>query len=329
MRKMMNRPYMVLASTLLALGLVCAVIPSQAAELGHYAPALPAIRDFILPDPGVYYIQYNLYYTSDTLKDKNGDSVNSISVGPLKFKVDTDVDSFMIVPTVVYSSDYKIMGGRYAALISQPFGNTSFQAALESDTLPGFGLDVDESSWGLGDTYIRPLWLGWSIGRFDLGASYGIYLPTGKYDAGDADNVGLGMWTHEFITNVAYYPDEQKGTALVLAAIYEIHHEKKDVDITPGSHLSLNAGISQYLPMGPEWLAELGLSGVAQWQVTKDSGSDARNKDVKDRVYMVGPQVGFAYLPWGAQLTLRWLHEFGAKDRFEGDFVSLNLALTF
>ena len=178
MRKMINRPYMVLASTLLALGLVCAVIPSQAAELGHYAPALPAIRDFILPDLGVYYIQYNLYYTSDTLKDKNGDSVNSISVGPLKFKVDTDVDSFMIVPTVVYSSDYKILGGRYAALISQPFGNTSFQAALESDTLPGFGLDVDESSWGLGDTYIRPLWLGWSIGRFDLGASYGIYLPT-------------------------------------------------------------------------------------------------------------------------------------------------------
>jgi hypothetical protein len=39
--------------------------------------------------------------------------------------------------------------------------------------------------------------------------------------------------------------------------------------------------------------------------------------------------VGFAYLPWGAQLTLRWLHEFGAKDRFEGDFVSFNLALSF
>jgi hypothetical protein len=301
----------------------------RAAELGHYAPALPAIRDFILPDPGVYYIQYNLYYTSDTLKDKNGDSVDSISVGPLKYKVETDVESFMIVPTAVYSSGYKILGGRYAALLSQPFGNTSFQAALESDTLPGFGLDVDESSWGLGDTYIRPLWLGWSLGRFDLGASYGIYLPTGKWDAGDDDNVGLGMWTHEFMANVAYYPDEQKGTALTLAGVYEIHHKKDGVDITPGSHLSLNAGISQYLPMGPEWLAELGLSGVAQWQVTKDSGSEARNKDVKDRVYMVGPQVGFAYLPWGAQLTLRWLHEFGAKDRFEGDFVSLNLALTF
>ena len=329
MRKKSNWLSIVVVPIILTLVLVCPIIPCQAAELGHYAPALLPIRDFILPDPGFYYIQYNLYYTSDTLKDKNGDSVDSISAGPLEIKVETDVDSFMIVPTVVYSSDYKILGGRYAALISQPFGTTSFQSALESDTLPSYGLKVDESSWGLGDTYIRPLWLGWTFDRFEVGASYGLYLPTGKYDAGDANNVGLGMLTHEFITNVAYYLDEQKGTALVLAAIYEIHHEKKDVDITPGSHLSLNAGISQYLPMGPEWLAELGLSGVAQWQVTKDSGSDARNKDVKDRVYMVGPQVGFAYLPWGAQLTLRWLHEFGAKDRFEGDFVSLNLALTF
>jgi hypothetical protein len=305
------------------------VIRSQAAELGHYAPALPAIRDFILPDPGFYYVQYHLYYTADTLKDRNGKSIDSITVGPLEFEVETDVDSFMIVPTFLYSSEFKILGGRYAALISQPFGTTSFQGALESTTLPGFGLEVDESSWGLGDTYIRPLWLGWNFGRFDVGASYGIYVPIGKYDAGDADNVGLGMWTHEFMANVAFYLDEQKGTALTLAGVYEIHHEKDDVDITPGSHLSLNAGISQYLPLGSKWLAELGLSGIAQWQVTEDSGSDARNKDVKDQVYMVGPQVGFAYLPWSAQVTLRWLHEFEAEDRFQGDFISLTAAFSF
>lgn len=302
---------------------------SRAAELGHYAPALPGIRDFILPDPGVYYIQYNLYYSADTLKDKNGDSIDSISIGPLEFDVETDVDSYMIVPTVVYSTEHKFFGGRYAALVSQPFGNTSFQGGLQSTTLPGFGLEVDESSWGLGDTYIRPLWLGWTFGRFDVGAAYGLYLPTGKYDAGEADNVGLGMITHEFMANVAYYLDEQKGTALTLAGVYEIHLKKQGVDITPGSHLSLNAGVSQYLPMGSDWLAEVGLSLAAQWQVTEDRGSDARNKDVKDQVYMAGPQVGFAYLPWGAQLTLRWLHEFEAEDRFEGDFVSLNLALTF
>lgn len=329
MRKRPNQHFIGLVALLAAILMAGSVIPSQAAELGHYAPALPSIRDFILPDPGFYYIQYHLYYTTDTLKDKNGKSIDSITVGPLEFDVETDVESFMIVPTLLYSSDFSILGGRYAALISQPFGTTSFQGALESTTLPGFGLEVDESSWGLGDTYIRPFWLGWSLDRFDVGASYGIYVPTGKYDAGDADNVGLGMWTHEFMANAAFYLDEHKGTALTLAGVYEIHHNKDGVDITPGSHLSLNAGISQYLPLGSQWLAELGLAGIAQWQVTKDSGSDARNKDVKDQVYMIGPQVGFVYLPWGAQVTLRWLHEFEAEDRFEGDYISLSAAFSF
>jgi len=303
--------------------------PTQASELGHFTPALPRVRDFIQPDPGWYYVQYNLYYSADTIKDKNGKSVDSIKVGDLDLKVDADVDSYTIVPTLIYSSDFEILGGRYAALISQPFGNVGFQSALESALLPDFGLDIDESSWGLGDTYVRPLWLGWNLGRFDVGGAYSLYLPTGKYDAGDADNVGLGMWTHEFMGNVAWYLDEQKGTALTLAGVYEIHHNKKDVDIRPGSHLSLSAGISQFLPLGKAWLAELGLAGAAQWQVTKDSGSDARNKDVKDRVYMVGPELGLVHLPWGAQMSLKWMHEFDAEARFEGDFVSLTFALTF
>ncbi len=329
MRFRANKHYLGPLLLLAIFALAGSVIPSQASELGHYAPALPRVRDFILPESGSYFVLYNLYYTSDTLKDKNGKSIDSISVGPLDFKVETDVDSYMIVPTFIYVSDYKILGGRYAAFISQPFGNVSFQGALESTTLPGFGLDIDESSWGLGDTYIRPLWLGWNLDRFDVGTSYGIYVPSGKYDAGDADNVGLGMWTHEFMANVAFYLDEQKGTALTLAGVYEIHHEKDDVDITPGSHFSLNAGISQYLPVGEKWLAELGLAGIAQWQMTKDSGSDARNKDVKDQVYMIGPEFGLVYPPWGAQITLRWLHEFEAEDRFEGDFITLTAAFSF
>jgi hypothetical protein len=317
----------VLAAVLMLM--VASAIPAQAAELGHYSPALLGNRDFIMPEPGLYYLQYVLYYTTDTLKDKNGKSIRSIDVGPLEFKVETDVDSYMIVPTLVYATDYEILGARYAVLISQPFGNVSMQAALESDTIPDFGLEVDESSFGLGDTYIRPLWLSWNLGRFDVGTAYSLYLPTGKYDDGEADNVGLGMWTHEFMANVAYYLDEQRGTALTLAGIYEIHHEKDDIDITPGSHLSINAGISQYLPLTEQWLAELGVAGIAQWQMTRDRGSDAPNKSVKDQVYGIGPEVGLIYLPWEAQFRFRWIHEFEAEDRFEGDFLTFTAAFSF
>lgn len=93
----------------------------------------------------------------------------------------------------------KILGANYGFLVSQPFGNPSFQASLELANFPQVNQDIDESIYGIGDTYVRPLWLGWNLGQADVGASYGLYIPIGKYDAGAADNVGLGMWTHEFM----------------------------------------------------------------------------------------------------------------------------------
>ena len=115
----------------------------RAAELGHYAPGLMNIRDFILPAPGNYYIQYNLYYAADTLKDKNGNSINSIPVGPGTINLDVDVDSWVVAPTWVYVTEKKILGADYAFLVSQPFGNTAFQAALELDSIPGLGTKID------------------------------------------------------------------------------------------------------------------------------------------------------------------------------------------
>lgn len=300
-----------------------------AMELGHFAPGMMNIRDFIQPARGDYFLLYNIYYASDTLRDKNGKRVKSITVGPATINLDVNVDSYTIAPTYVLIMENQVLGANYGFLISQPFGNPSFQASLELANIPQVGTKIDESSYGFGDTYVRPLWLGWNIGQSDVGCSYGLYIPIGKYDAGAADNVGLGMWTHEFMVNAAYYLDEQKGTALTIAGTYEIHHEKEDVNITPGSHFTLNYGISQYLPVSEKFLAELGVAGYGQWQVTKDSGSDATNKDVKDQVYALGLQAGLIYLPWNGQLNFKWTREFEAEHRFEGDFFTLTAALPF
>lgn len=300
-----------------------------ASELGHYSAGLMNIRDPLQPEPGTYYLQYHLYYTSDTIKDKNGDSVDSIPVGQVNINVDADVDSYVIAPTLVHITSKKIFGANYGFLASQPFGNASFQAALELQGLPGVGKEIDESGFGIGDTYVRPLWLGWNLGKFDISSGYGVYIPVGKYDAGDADNVGLGMWTHEFLLSGAFYPDKERGTALTMAGVYEIHHKKEDVDITPGSHFTLNYGVSQYLPLSDTFLSELGVAGFGQWQVTEDKGDDATQTDVKDQVYGLGLQAGLTYLPWKGSLTFKWMHELEAEDRFEGDFFTLTVALSF
>lgn len=301
----------------------------NASELGHYAPAVYKTRDFFLPPAGSYVSLIQLYYTADTFRDRNGDRVSSIDVGGVVINIDADIDSYMTLPTYIYASEKKLWGADYGLMIVPTFGNVSFQAALEMATNPEFGLKIDDSSFGLGDAYVRPLWLKWDFGQTEVSAAYGVHVPIGKFDVGAADNVGLGMWTHEAQVAGAWYLDKQRGTALTMAATYEIHHNKKDVDIKPGSHFSLNAGVSQYLPVNERLLGEVGVFGFGQWQMTEDGGSDAVNRDVKDKAHGLGLHGSLIYLPWDASFSFQWMHEFQVEDRFEGDFFLLSAAFTF
>ena len=324
-----NISHVLIASVALLLLVLGSVVPAKSSELGHYAPVLLRPRDFFVPPPGTYASLIQMYYTTDTLKDKNGDETKSIEIDGMTINIDTNIDSYVTIPMFTYVPEKKVLGANYGFIVAPSFGNTTFQAALEADTNPNFPLEIDESGFGLGDTYVRPVWLGWNFGQVDLAAAYSIYVPTGKFEDGEADNVGLGMWTHEFHLAGAYYLGEQRGTALSIAGTYEIHHNKEDVDIRPGSHFSLNYGISQFLPVTKTVLGELSILGTGQWQVTEDSGSDATNKDVKDQVYGFGLQGSLTYLPWGTNLSVHWVHEFKAEDRFEGDFYFLALHGSF
>jgi hypothetical protein len=112
---------------------------------------------------------------------------------------------------------------------------------------------------------------------------------------------------------------------------YEIHGEKNDFDLTPGDNLTLNWGISQFLPLTKDQklLLELGPAGYSSWQITDDTGRDARNGDVHDQVHAVGGQLGLAYVPWNAALNFKYFYEFAAEDRFQGQALTLSLSMKF
>jgi len=222
------------------------------------------------------------------------------------------------------------LGATYAPYIGVPIVNTSIQAALSTSTR--FGREIDESHWGLGDIYLKPLWLGWNFKHFSVSSGYGLYVPTGKYDDGNNDNTGLGFWTHEFQAGVTWYPWAHQGTAVMINGTYEIHTKKDDVDITPGDRFSLDWGVSQYLPISKDekLLAELGVTGYSQWQVKSDSGTDVNaNLSAKDEVHGIGGQIGLAYVPWNASLTFKYVQEYDARARFEGKLFTLNFAKGF
>jgi hypothetical protein len=297
----------------------------EAGELGHYVLSLFNVRDLVMLAKGVYGALYGLYYTSNDLMDANGDEIRSVIIRGRRISVDVDLHLYSIAPAVLWNTGFKLLGADYGLLAALPFGGPSIQAALALS--PELGIEADESSFGLQDLFIQPLWLGWHWPNADLNIGYGFYAPSGKFTQGDPDNLGLGFWTHQFQLAGAYY-FLKRATALVMAMTYEIHTNKQDVDITPGSNFSLNYGVSQFLPAGPG-LLELGVLGYSQWQVTDDDGADARNQDVHDQVHAIGAQLGYAVPRWRLGLAMKYLYEYYAADRFRGHTLTWSFGYQF
>jgi len=89
-------------------------------------------------------------------------------------------------------------------------------------------LEAVEPDWGFNDTYVVPLHLGWHTPRADFVAGYGLFAPTGKYQAGASDNVGLGMWSHEIQAGTTLYLDTAKTFSAATTAFFEMHSNKRD-----------------------------------------------------------------------------------------------------
>ncbi len=333
------------AAAIFATGLATGLAAGAAhAEIAHYNPGVLNIRDLVMPaEPGTYGALYNYYYKADRVNDRDGDKIRSVNVGSghgpgLDIAVDVDIDMYALMSVVMWVSDWKILGARYGAFIAPSFANVGINAQLGNESV--LGRSASNSSFGVADMFVQPLWLGWDVPHFGASLGYGFYAPTGQYNTRPVDlpdgttvrvespdNIGYGYWTHQFQTAAAWYPWADKRMSVNLAGTYEINENKQDFDLTAGDVITINWGVSQYLPLKKDntLLVEAGVGGYDQFQVSEDSGPDVRG-DAEDNVHAAGFQVGLASVPWGAALNFHYDYEFTADDRFQGHVIGLSIA---
>jgi hypothetical protein len=321
-----------------------AAVPS-AAEIGHFVPGLLNIRDYFLPpEPGVYGAPYNYYYSTDRRNDDDGDKIRSVTITPggipVDVDVDVDLDLYALAVPIIWASDWKVLGARYGALVAPTFANASVEAALSVGRR--LGGDAENASFAVGDLFVQPIWLDWSGKHWEVSAAYAFYAATGKYDTEtrfvlgspveveDPDNIGYGFWTHQWQAAGAWYPFENKGTAVTGVATYEYHSEKEDFDVQPGESVTLNWGISQFIPLTSDQhlLLEIGPAGWNGWQVADDDGSDAIDTE-RDTTHAAGGQLGVTYLPWFLAVNVHGFYEYETQNRFQGYSLGLSLAKKF
>jgi hypothetical protein len=318
-------------------------------QQGHYVPGIMNVRDMVTPPDGLFVVWYNWGISSDTFVDGDGNKLSSLNLSEIDpgypdLDIELEMKSFVTVPVLFWARGTDLLGGaRYIATIAPNYFTADFKAVGE---VVGGGGDPgyeEGSISGWSDLVVTPIGLSWALGhydsisvpdedmaavgapplrRFNVTALYSFVAPTGRYETGADDNLGLGFWTHQFQAFGYYYPYEHQATALMAGLTYELNSGIKDADVNPGNRMSLDWGLSRYFT---SWL-ELSVHGAHNWQITDDSGDDVFwDPAVHDRKNTL--MLGAGFWPWAGrlQVTARYGFDYGMRQRFDNTNLMLNL----
>lgn len=308
--------------TLVIAGLaaVLFILPSrvQAAQGGYtnYVPGLyGSFAVAVAPDPGFYMLNDFYYYKAD------GNKARVIQGAQVEGDLNLDVAAY--IATGFYVTDKELFGGRYGFGGEIPVIYTDLSGQFDVNGTP---FPFDEDGAGIGDPGVVPIALFWNFGNFHLNVYEFVVIPIGQYDKDEAINAGLNFWTFDTVVAGTYlHPEKGFELSAVLGYIYNT--ENNDTDYQTGQEFHLDYMLNQFLS---ETVA-IGLQGFYYKQVTGDSGSGALLGDFKGEAAGIGPAIMWATKAGNRDVfvNLKWLHEFHAEHRLEGDHFFLNLTIDF
>lgn len=224
-------------------------------------------------------------------------------------KLDVSLDLYQWMGILKHSTKTDILGANYSFAIIPAYGDTNINAFLSGITANG-----DKTKTGWQDLYVIPANLTWELSKyFDVSAQYSFWAPSGSYKEERNVNNGLGYWSHDFRLTGSYFPMGNPETLLSISGLYEVNTKKKGKDIHPGDRFILELGMSHIF--NERFIGSL--IGTANWEVTDTTGRQATDRG-KDRVYGAGAEAIFFIVPEKWSLTARYIKEFDARDRTEG-----------
>ena len=238
--------------------------------------------------------------------------------------VDTDLDMNIHFLTVLYKTDMEIFGGAYALGAFVPT-----VVNIESDTgitVGGNRVSIQDEVTRLGDVAFVPAVLYWQKDKFHFSFAEYIVTPTGDYDTDNLVNTSLNYWT--FDTNfAATYLDFETGQDYSINIGYNYNTENSDTDYQTGQEIHIDYMVNQFLS---ESFA-VGLHGFYLKQITGDSGSGATLGSYKSDAAGIGPALLWTPQKFEGKISFiaKWLHEYHARNRLEGDHFFVSLVASF
>jgi hypothetical protein len=288
-------------------------LPAMAQERGQYLPGFSGLNSGIQAPEGPTYANLFYWYPTSSFKNQGGNKA------AINFNLDLLVDFNVLA----YTTKAKFLGAKYGASVGVPIVNNAID-------LPR--LNLATSPVGIGDTYIEPINLGWSVKKANIKLAYGFVAPTGKYDSNGNDTTTTDYWGHEITFATTAYLDKTKLTQVSFSSNWEFHQKKRHEDLKVGNNLTLEAGVGKlFLKNGGKQLIQFGGVGYAEFQLSDDSGTavPVLTQHNKDRVFAIGPEMGVIWPAKKLNFLVRVLPEFGARNRTQGVTVVFAIGKSF
>jgi len=236
-------------------------------------------------------------------------------------EVGADLNFLMNFTTLLYKPDVELFGAQYAAGIFMPLVDLDIDSRL---SVGNSIFNASDGATGLGDIALVPFALYWNTGNMHMSFAEFIITPTGDYDVNNDINNGLNYWSFDTNFALTYLnPETGRDFSFNLGHIYNT--ENDDTNYQTGQELHLDVVFNQFLS---ETLA-VGLQGFYLKQITGDSGSGALLGNFKAEAAGIGPAVMWTKQLGNQSVTFiaKWLHEFHAENRLEGDHLFFSFAL--
>jgi hypothetical protein len=306
-----------LTALLALLGIVLLAGSSAKGAEGGYSNYIPGTYgDFAaaVEPPTKFTLRNDIYYYQ-------ADGARSVRSGLVE--ADADLEFIMDFLTLLYKPDIEILNAHYAFGVFIPIVYADIDTGVR---IGNQQVRLQDDTFGIGDLTFVPGILFWNHGNFHFTLSEYIIAPTGKYDTDDLANTGLNYWT--FDTNIAVtYLNEKTGQDYSVNVGYNYNTENSDTDYQTGQEVHIDYMVNQFLSDS----FALGIQGFYLKQVTGDSGDGALLGGFKAEAAGIGPAVLWSSKSLGREVTFigKWLHEYHADRRLEGDHVFLSFAMSF
>ena len=250
------------------------------------------------------------------------DTNRSIRSGTVQ--LDVDIDLTFDYLTLLYKPGIEILGAQYAFGATLVAGNVDLDATVGAGPLSTLISD-DKTSYG-DITFVPGIFYWNNGGKWHFSQSFYVVAPVGDYDVNDIANTGLNYWTFE-TDFAATYLNTDTGQDYSIVLGYGYNTENNDTDYQSGDEIHLDYIFNQFL--SEEWA--IGLHGFLYKQISGDSGSGASLGSFKAEAAGVGPALMWIPKSMGGDkaFVIKWIHEYHAENRLEGDHVFASFAMSF